>query len=238
MHYLATQRLRGRLAHRGARRGPATPTAGLAAAGSSVLSNAPSLGLETELGDLAVSLRAAARAEAVGDRLRRRLHVHLARLPAARAGGAAALHLPRRRRAGRRRARTCTSSGSAAGRPAARSASASLIGPGGAVAVHVDRQPHARRRGLPPAGRDRDRPTSRSSDDSLYTAQVTFTSDAGVRAVKRWSFRTGEISARGRGADRRGGPAATSAPASAAAGGPHAAARARAQARRAAAARG
>jgi hypothetical protein len=30
--------------------------------------------------------------------------------------------------------------------------------------------------------------------DGLYTAQVTFTSDAGVRAVKRWSFRAGVIS--------------------------------------------
>ena len=30
--------------------------------------------------------------------------------------------------------------------------------------------------------------------DGIYTAQVTFTSDAAVRAVKRWSFRAGVIS--------------------------------------------
>ncbi len=31
--------------------------------------------------------------------------------------------------------------------------------------------------------------------DALYTAQVTFTSDAGVRLDKRWSFRAGRVSA-------------------------------------------
>jgi hypothetical protein len=70
---------------------------------------------------------------------------------------------------------------------------ATLIGPSGAVGVRiVDNHTPGVAGLLPPGGIViGDTPLER---DGIYTAQVTFTSDAGVRAVKRWSFRAGVIS--------------------------------------------
>ena len=86
-----------------------------------------------------------------------------------------------------RPARTCTSSASAAGRGAPRSADASLTGPDGPVAVGiVDNHTPGAEGLLPPGGILV--PAVPLERDRAYTAQVTFTSDEGVRSTKRWSF--------------------------------------------------
>ena len=83
---------------------------------------------------------------------------------------------------------------------------ASLTGPDGPVAVRR-RQPHPGRRGLSAAGRD-PRPRRAARGRRAYTAQVTFTSDEGDQATRRWSFTTGELERGDRGAGRRGRHAA------------------------------
>ena len=69
-----------------------------------------------------------------------------------------------------------------------------LIGPDGAVPLNVvDNHTPGAQGYLPPGGFLS--PSEPLQDDTAYTAQVTFTSDQGVRAVKRWSFSTGELGA-------------------------------------------
>ena len=80
---------------------------------------------------------------------------------------------------------------------------ASLTGPDGPVAVRiVDNHTPGAEGLLPPGGIVI--PAEPLARDTLYTAQVTFTSDEGVRPIKRWSFRAGTVSARQRRAARRG----------------------------------
>src|SRR4051812_41722561 len=71
---------------------------------------------------------------------------------------------------------------------------ASIVGPDGPVGVTVidDHTPGAEGY-LPPGGVLA--PATPLQDDSTYSAQVTFTSDAGVRASRHWSFSTGEVGA-------------------------------------------
>ena len=99
---------------------------------------------------------------------------------------------------------------------------ASLIGPGRPGRRERDRQPHAGRRGLPPAGRHpRPRPQP-LEDDSTYTAQVTFTSDEGVQATRRWTLQHRRAAAR-RPSSRPARPTRTATHRRAAAERPHAA---------------
>jgi hypothetical protein len=71
---------------------------------------------------------------------------------------------------------------------------ASLTGPSGAVGVNVIDNHTAGAEGyLPPGGILA--PAEPLEDDSTYIAQVTFTSDAGDRTTRRWSFSTGELGA-------------------------------------------
>lgn len=69
---------------------------------------------------------------------------------------------------------------------------ASLTGPDGLIALRViDNESEEAEGYLPPGGFLT--PSSPLEDDTPYTAQVTFTSDAGVREHKRWSFTTGHV---------------------------------------------
>jgi hypothetical protein len=71
---------------------------------------------------------------------------------------------------------------------------ASLTGPSGPVAVNVVDNHTAGAAGyLPPGGFLS--PAEPLEDDSLYTAQATFVSDQGAQATRRWSFGTGELGA-------------------------------------------
>jgi hypothetical protein len=71
---------------------------------------------------------------------------------------------------------------------------ASLIGPAGPVGLNViDNHTPGAAGYLPPGGLLS--PEEPLEDDSVYTAQVTFTSDEGAQAVRRWTFRTGELGA-------------------------------------------
>ena len=69
---------------------------------------------------------------------------------------------------------------------------ATLIGPEGLIALRVVDNHTADVAGtLPPGGFLV--PESPLEHDTPYTAQVTFTSDKGVREVRRWSFTTGTV---------------------------------------------
>jgi hypothetical protein len=71
---------------------------------------------------------------------------------------------------------------------------ASLTGPAGPVGVNViDNHTPGAAGYLPPGGFLS--PEEPLEDESAYTAQVTFTSDEGVQAVRRWTFRTGVLGA-------------------------------------------
>jgi hypothetical protein len=71
---------------------------------------------------------------------------------------------------------------------------ASLAGPSGLVALNVvDNHTPGAQGYLPPGGFLS--PAEPLEDASQYTAQVTFTSDEGTRATARWSFSTGELGA-------------------------------------------
>ena len=71
---------------------------------------------------------------------------------------------------------------------------ASLTGPSGAVRVNlIDNHTPGAEGYLPPGGILA--PAEPLEDDSTYTAQVTFTSDEGQQATRRWSFSTGELGA-------------------------------------------
>jgi hypothetical protein len=71
---------------------------------------------------------------------------------------------------------------------------ASLTGPSGPVGVNViDNHTPGAAGYLPPGGILS--PAEPLEDDATYTAQVTFTSDAGLQAVRRWTFATGELGA-------------------------------------------
>src|SRR4051794_9064060 len=71
---------------------------------------------------------------------------------------------------------------------------ASLAGPDGPVGVNVIDNHTAGAEGyLPPGGILS--PEEPLEDHAVYTAQVMFTSDEGVQAVKRWTFSTGELGA-------------------------------------------
>jgi hypothetical protein len=71
---------------------------------------------------------------------------------------------------------------------------ASLTGPNGPVAVNViDNHTPGAAGYLPPGGILS--PEEPLDDDSVYTAEVTFTSDEGIQAVKRWTFATGVLGA-------------------------------------------
>jgi hypothetical protein len=71
---------------------------------------------------------------------------------------------------------------------------ASLTGPDGPIAVNViDNHTPGAEGYLPPGGILS--PAEPLADDSSYTAQVTFTSDEGDQVTRRWSFSTGELGA-------------------------------------------
>ena len=70
---------------------------------------------------------------------------------------------------------------------------ASLTGPSGPVGLNVvDNQTQGAEGYLPPGGFLS--PSEPLEDDSAYAAQATFTSDAGGQATRRWTFTTGEVS--------------------------------------------
>jgi hypothetical protein len=71
---------------------------------------------------------------------------------------------------------------------------ASLTGPDGPIAVNViDNHTPGAEGYLPPGGILA--PAEPLEDDSTYTAQVTFTADDGAQATRRWTFSTGELGA-------------------------------------------
>jgi hypothetical protein len=71
---------------------------------------------------------------------------------------------------------------------------ASLIGPDGPVALNIiDNHTPGAEGYLPPGGVLS--PAEPLEDDATYTAQVTFTSDEGDTATRRWTFGTGELGA-------------------------------------------
>jgi hypothetical protein len=71
---------------------------------------------------------------------------------------------------------------------------ATLVGPEGPVPLNVIDNHTAGAEGyLPPGGVLS--PAAPLDDNATYTAQVTFTSDAGLTATRRWSFSTGEMGA-------------------------------------------
>ena len=178
-----TQRLRGRMAHRGARarRLQRRGQAGRQQFGS--LQRA--LGRPRDrLGDAPFHFAQLLAPKLSVSGATPRVHLHLARLQAAGAGRRSALPISRQWRDG------ATSPylyafASAAGREGTLS-DASLTGPSGAVRVNVvDNHTPGAEGYLPPGGILV--PAEPLEDDSTYTAQVTFTSDEGQQATRRWT---------------------------------------------------
>lgn len=192
MHYLALNDFTGDW-HTETLGRPGFTAAGLAAAGSSVLSNAPSFGLETDWEVapfhfaqlLAPKLSVTGFADGCmytwpGYQRPEPAELRLYSYPGDGVEDTSSPYL--------------YVFGFGGGTTGATISEASLTGPGGAVAIHVvDNHTPGAGGLLPPGGIVM--PDEPLQTDSLYTAQVTLVSDAGVRASKRWSFRTGEVSA-------------------------------------------
>jgi hypothetical protein len=191
MHYLALNGFAGDW-HTESPASPGFTAAGLAAAGSSVLSNAPSLGLRTNWEDapfhfaqlLAPKLSVTGFADGCmytwpGYLRPEPADLRLYTYPGDGAQDTTSPYL--------------YVFGFGGGTTGGSLSEVTLIGPSGAVSVRtLDNHSPGVAGLLPPGGIViGDTPLER---DGLYTAQVTFTSDAGVRAVKRWSFRAGVIS--------------------------------------------
>jgi hypothetical protein len=71
---------------------------------------------------------------------------------------------------------------------------ATLVGPDGPIALNIiDNHTPGAEGYLPPGGVLS--PAEPLEDDTAYTAQVTFTSDEGATATRRWTFSTGELGA-------------------------------------------
>jgi hypothetical protein len=192
MHYLALNGFAGDW-HTETPARPGFTAAGLAAAGSSVLSNAPSLGLRTNWEDapfhfaqlLAPKLSVTGFADGCMYTWPGYLRAEPPELRVYTYPGDGAQNV--------------TSPylyvfGFGAGTTGGTLSDATLLGPAGAVGVRtIDNHAPGVAGRLPPGGIVvPDAPLERGG---LYTAQVTFTSDRGVRAVKRWSFGAGVISA-------------------------------------------
>jgi hypothetical protein len=168
---------------------PGFTAAGLAAAGSSVLSNAPSFGLETHWEGapfhfaqlLAPKLSVTGFADGCmytwpGYLRPEPLDLRLFTYPGDGTLGTTSPYL--------------YVFGFGGGTTGGTLSEATLTGPGGAVGVLVvDNHTPGVAGLLPPGGiLIPDAPLERNAD---YAAQVTFTSDAGVRAIRRWRFRAG-----------------------------------------------
>jgi hypothetical protein len=191
MHYLARNDFEGDW-HTESPSRPGFTAAGLAAAGSSVLSNAPSLGLATNWETapfhfaqlLAPKLSVTGFAAGCmytwpGYRRAEPADMRLYTYPGDGVEGTTSPYL--------------YVFGFGAGTTGGTLRDATLTGPRGPLAVRVlDNHSPGVEGLLPPGGIVL--PGAPLERDGLYTAQVTFTSDAGVRAVKRWSFRTGVVS--------------------------------------------
>ena len=171
---------------------PGYTAAGLAAAGSSVLSRAPSVGLETDWEDAPFHF-----AQLLAPRLSVTGYADgcMYTWPGYLRAEPAELRLYTYPGDG---AQSTTSPylyvlGFGGGRPR-HAQRGDLTGPGGAVPVHsVDNHTPGVEGLLPPGGIVI--PDAPLEYGGVYTAQVTFTSDAGLRTVKRWSFRAGAVPA-------------------------------------------
>lgn len=172
---------------------PGYTAAGLAAAGSSVLSSAPSVGLETNWEDAPFHF-----AQLLAPRLSVTGYADgcMYTWPGYLRAEPAELRLYTYPGDG---AQSTTSPylyvlGFGGGTTGATLSEATLTGPGGAVPVHsVDNHTPGVEGLLPPGGIVI--PDAPLEYGGVYTAQVTFTSDAGLRTVKRWSFRAGAVPA-------------------------------------------
>ena len=213
MHYLELNGFEGDWHTEVPGRARATPTPARPPPGSSVLSNAPSLGLEPdwETSPFHFAQLLAPKLSVSG--YARRLHLHLARLQAARAAGAARSTRYPGDGVPARRARTCTSFGFGGGIGERHAERRVADRPDGPVAVQrrsTTTPPGAA--GLPPAGRDpRPRRAARGRRAST-PPQVTFTSDEGLQRDASAGASAPASSAPRRGAGRRGRPARLDAP--------------------------
>jgi hypothetical protein len=191
MHYLALNDFAGDW-HTETSGSPGFSAAGLGAAGSSVLSNAPSFGLEANWEDapfhyaqlLAPKLTVTGFADGCmytwpGYLRAEPPELRLYPFPGDGAQDTTSPYL--------------YVFGFGGGTTGGTLSEVTLTGPHGPVGVRiVDNHTPGVAGLLPPGGfLIPDTPLER---DGVYTAQVTFTSDAGVRAFKRWSFRAGAIS--------------------------------------------
>ena len=205
MNYLELQRLRRRLAHRGAR-APGLQRRGQGRRPGAPCSPTPPRSGSNRTGrPPRFTSRSCSRRSSRCPASVARLHLHLAGLHAARAAHADALHLPRRRRGGRDDARTCTCSASAAGRRG-HAQRRVADGPGRPGRGQRHRQPHRGRRGLSPAGRH---PLPRGSRSRTTPSTPPRSRSPPTRACRRSGagrFSTGELGAADRAADRRGRP--------------------------------
>ena len=171
---------------------PGYSEAGRAAAGSAVLSNAPSVGLETNWEDwpfhfaqlLAPKLSVTGYADGCmytwpGYQRPEPPALETFTYPADGARGTTSPYL--------------YVLGYGGGTTSATLSDATLTGPEGVIGLRVvDNHTPGAEGTLPPGGFLV--PETALEHDTPYSAQVTFTSDAGVREIKRWSFSTGTVS--------------------------------------------